>query len=233
MILKLRRNNMFLKILWKEWKENLWKLTFCGSVSAVFTIMLFRIRIIPDVSNCYLISFIQMFVVPIVYSLDIFSGEMTNRTIYLLFKIPVPRWMIFFAKFLVSAFGIILIFLTSSILMEFMAHGREAPEFYLMGVNMLFGAAALLLFAWFCPFGCRGRSEADSLIAMFFIFIAWSIVILWSSLCDVTWAARLNPYSFIQITKVGVSGLIFSQVPLFIAVLIIACYRYVSIRRYL
>ena len=163
---------MFRMILWKEWKENLWKLIFCGSVSAVFTIMLFRIRIIPDISSCFLISFIQMFVVPIVYSLDIFSGEMSNRTIYLLFKIPVPRWMIFFSKYIVSAFGIVLIFFISSILMEVMAQGREAPLYYLFTMNMLFGAAGLLLFTWFCPFGCQSRSEADSLIAMFFIFIA-------------------------------------------------------------
>lgn len=222
-------------ILWKEWKENIWKLLFCGVVSAVFTIMLFRIRIIPDVSNCLVISFIQMFVVPIVYSLDIFSGEMSNRTIYLLFKIPVPRWMIFFSKFLVSAIGIILIFLISSILMEFMAHGREAPVFYLLGMNMLCGVSGLILFTWFCPFGCQSRSEAASLVAMFGVFIGWGIVLLWSSLCEVTWAERFVPYSFImmRITKVGIVGTTFSQLPAFSIVLIIACYRYMSIRRYL
>ena len=50
---------MFGMLLWKEWKENFWKLLFCGAASVVFTIMLFRIRIIPDYSNCILISFIQ------------------------------------------------------------------------------------------------------------------------------------------------------------------------------
>ncbi|MBN1972887.1 MAG: hypothetical protein JW787_04565 [Sedimentisphaerales bacterium] len=226
---------MFRMILWKEWKENLWKLLFCGVVSAVFTIMLFRIRIIPDVSNCLVISFIQMFVVPIVYSLDIFSGEMSNRTIYLLFKIPVPRWMIFFSKFIVSAFGIVVIFLMSSILMEIMAQGREAPILYLSGINMLFGAAALLLFTWFCPFGCQSRSEAGSLAIMFSVFIGWAIVLVWALSCNVAWAARMVPYSFIlaldkdfNLVEGGIT-----QIPLFILALVIACYRYVSIRRYL
>ena len=98
-------------LLWKEGKENLWKLWFCGGASVVFTIMLFRIRIIPDFANCILISFIQMFAVPVIYSLDIFSGEISNRTVHLLFKIPVPRWMLFLSKYVVSATGIILIFL--------------------------------------------------------------------------------------------------------------------------
>jgi ABC-type transport system involved in multi-copper enzyme maturation permease subunit len=226
---------MFQMILWKEWKENLWKLWFCGAVSAVFTIMLFRIRIIPDVSNCFLISFIQMFVVPVVYSLDIFSGEMSSRTIYLLFKIPVPRWMIFFSKYIVSAIGIILIFLISSTLMEVMAQGREAPVFYLLKMNMFFGAAGFVLFTWFCLFGCQSRSEAGSLAIMFSIFAGWAIVLLWSSLCNVTWAERFVPYSFMftRIIKVGIYGTVFSQVPVFAAVLAIACCRYASIRRYL
>ena len=226
---------MFRMILWKEWKENLWKLLFCGSVSAVFTIMLFRIRIIPDSPNCSIISLIQMFIIPIVYSLDIFSGEISNRTIYLLFKVPVPRWMIFFSKFIVSAFGIVVIFLMSSILMEVMAQGRETPILYLAGINLLFGAAALLLFTWFCPFGCQSRSEAGSLAIMFCVFIGWAIVFGWALACNVAWAARMVPYSFLlaldkdfNLVEGGIT-----QIPLFILALVIACYRYVSIRRYL
>ncbi len=83
---------MFRQLLWKEWRENQWKLIFCAAISLVFTVMLFRIRLFPDWANCLAISFIQMFVVPVIYALDIFSGEMSNRTIHLLFKIPVPRW---------------------------------------------------------------------------------------------------------------------------------------------
>lgn len=226
---------MFGMLLWKEWKENLWKLWFCGAASVVFTIMLFRIRIIPDFANCILISFIQMFAVPVIYSLDIFSGEISNRTVHLLFKIPVSRWMLFFSKYLVSAAGIILIFLISSVLMEFMARGREAQVLFLFATNSLCGMAALVLFTWFCAFGCQSRSEADSLVAMFGVFIGWGIVLFWSSVCEVAWAERFVPYSLtlMRITKIGPVLTILSQIPAFAAVLFIACYRYVSIRRYL
>ncbi len=226
---------MFRMLLWKEWKENLWKLWFCGAASIVFTIMLFRIRIIPDFSNCILISFIQMFAVPVIYSLDIFSGEISNRTAPLLFKIPVPRWMLFFSKYLVSAVGIILIFLISGLLMEFMSGGREARMLFLFATNSLYGMAALVLFTWFCAFGCQSRSEAGSLVAMFGVFIGWGIVLLWSNMCEVAWAERFVPYSLIlmRITKVELVGTAFSQILASAAVLGIACYRYVSIRRYL
>jgi ABC-type transport system involved in multi-copper enzyme maturation permease subunit len=226
---------MFRTLLWKEWKENLWKLGFCGAASVVFTAMLFRMRIVPDLVNCVVISFAQMFVVPIVYSLDIFSGEISNRTVHLLFKIPVQRWMIFFSKYLVCAAGIVLTFLASAVLMELMAQGREAQVGYLFKANLLCGMAGLLLFTWFCAFGCQSRSEAASLAIMFAVFAAWGIVLLWSIACEVTWAERFVPYSvtLMRIGKIGPLKAAFSEALALAIVLAIACYRYVSIRRYL
>jgi len=226
---------MFRMILWKEWKENLWKLWFCGAASLVFTAMLFKMRIVPDYANCIAISFVQMFVVPVVFALDIFSGEMSNRTIHLLFKIPVPRWMLFFGKYLVSAVGIVLIFLATGVLMELMTQGREARVLFLLETNLLCGMAGLLLFTWFCAFGCQSRSEAASLAIMFAVFAGWGIVLLWSSVCEVAWAERFVPYSLIlmRITKAGPLQTVFSQALAFAVVLAIACFRYASIRRYL
>jgi ABC-type transport system involved in multi-copper enzyme maturation permease subunit len=226
---------MFRMLLWKEWRENLWKLGFCAGAGIVFTAMLFRMRIVPDFVNCVLISFAQMFVVPIVYSLDIFSGEISNRTIHLLFKIPVRRWMIFFSKYLVGAAGIVLTFLATAVLMEWMTQGREAQPGYLLITNLLCGMAGLLLFTWFCAFGCQSRGETASLAIMFAVFAGWGIVFFWSSVCDVTWAERFAPYSLVIMTigKIGPLKAAFSEALAFAGVLAIACYRYVSIRRYL
>jgi len=226
---------MFRMLLWKEWRENLWKLWFCGAASVAFSAILFRIRIVPDVDICILISFVQMFAVPVIYALDIFSGEMSNRTIHLLFKIPVQRWMIFFSKYIVTVIGILAIFLISGVSMEFMTHGREARVLFLLKTNLLCGMAGLVLFTWFCVFGCQSRSEAGSMAAMFSVFVGWGIVLLWSNLCEVAWAERFVPYSliFMRITRVGPVGTAFSQILASAAVLGIACYRYVSIRRYL
>ena len=224
---------MFGMLFWKEWRENLWKLLFCGAASVVFTIMLFRIRIVPDLSNCMLISLIQMFIVPVVYSLDIFSGEVSNRTIHLLFKIPVKRWMIFFSKYLVSALGMALIFVITGVLMELLAHGRETRVLFLLKTNLLCGTAGLFLFTWFCVFGCQSRSEAGSLGTMFGVFIGWGIAFFWATTCEVTWAVPLAPYSLAGLTGSSHVVAIFLQGLISAAVLAIACHRYVGIRRYL
>ncbi|MHC4927762.1 MAG: ABC transporter permease, partial [Planctomycetota bacterium] len=171
---------MFKQLLWKEWRENLWKLTFGTAVSAAFVLLLFRIRLFPDAANCIAVSFVQMFAIPVIYALDIFSGEMTNRTIHLLFKFPVPRWKIFFAKYLTCILGMTLIFLTTGALMELAGQGREAETGYLIKLNASFAVSALLLFTWFCPFAAQSQTEAGSLAAIFAVFIGWGIIFMWS-----------------------------------------------------
>jgi hypothetical protein len=143
--------------------------------------------------------------------------------------------MIFFSKYLVSAAGIILIFIASGFLMELMTGGREARDLFLLETNLLFGISGLILFTWFCVFGCQSRSEAGSLVAMSAVFIGWGIVLLWTRVCNVTWAERFVPYSFllIEITKLKLIKILFFQILAFALVLAVACYRYVSIRRYL
>ena len=235
---------MFRQLLWKEWRENQWKLIFCAAISLVFSVMLFRIRLFPDWANCLAISFIQMFVVPVIYALDIFSGEMSNRTIHLLFKIPVPRWKIFFSKYLVCILSIISIFLMTSLLMETISQSRETQTGLLLKMNLSFSLTSLLLFTWFCGFGAQSRSEAASLAIIFGIMIGWAIFFFWSAICQVPWAFRLTPYSLINIPEVINSNdgvqiwltpirTIASQLISFALILAVACYRFVKVRRYL
>jgi ABC-type transport system involved in multi-copper enzyme maturation permease subunit len=230
---------MFRQLFWKEWRENLWKLGFCCAVSAAFVVMLFRIRLFPDSANCIVISFVQMLAVPVIFALDIFSGEMSNRTIHLLFKIPVARWKIFFAKYLVCMVQMGLIFLLGGAMMEVMSQGREADVGFLLKLNASFGVTALLLFTWFCPFGAQSRSEAGSLVAMFGVLIGWGILFFWTTICGVGWAGHFVPFlCTVWVWDVRPdwfhSGQLLlslgATVPIVIA---IACWRFVKVRRWL
>jgi ABC-type transport system involved in multi-copper enzyme maturation permease subunit len=240
---------MFRRLFWKEWRENLWKLVFCGTVSLAFAALLFRIRLFPDSQNGIVISFIQMLVVPVVYALDIFSGEMSNRTIHLLFKFPVPRWKIFFSKYLVCILGMSLIFLATGGLMEAMGKGRETEMGFLLKNNLSFAVAGILLFTGFCGFGAQSRSEAGSLVSMFGVMIGWGIIFFWALVCQVSWATRFVPY-FLPLIQVdgsvpgwlsvndpdfwiNVTKFVISQSVGFVLILCIACYRFVKVRRYL
>ena len=230
---------MFRKLLWKEWRENLWKLAFGGAVSTAFVLLLFRIRLFPDVANCIVISSVQMFVIPVIYALDIFSGEMSNRTIHLLFKLPVSRWKIFFSKYIVSIGGIAAIFLASGLLMELISQGREAEAGFFLKLNCSFAASALLLFTWFCAFGAQSRSEAGSLTAMLGVIIGWGIIMVWSAICQYQWAIHFVPYNFIWVhvpEKTFIPNLlrlILSTGLSAAGILGIACYRFVKIREVL
>ena len=233
---------MLKRLLWKEWRENQWKLGFCAGVSLAFTVLLFRLRIFPDLEIAYFISLVQMIVVPVVYALDLFSGEMSNRTIHLLFKIPVPRWKIFFAKYLIATIGIVLTFLVTATAMEVLAWGRETSLGMLFVANAGPGLCALLLVTWFCLFGCQSRSEAGSLVAMFGVMTGWAIVLFWASACGVGWAIPVSPYAVVlalwTLLEPGSAWghwvhLVLLQTLAFAVALPLACYRFVKVRRYL
>ncbi|MFC1760972.1 ABC transporter permease [Planctomycetota bacterium] len=234
---------MFTQLLWKEWRENLWKLSFCLTVSLAFTMLLFRVRLFTDMANCLILSMVLTFAVPVIYALDLFAGEMSNRTIHLLFKIPVPRWQIFFSKMVVTFIGFGLTFVITGLIMEIMAHGRETTVGMLMGVHLWFALCATLLFVWFAVFGCQNRSEATSLVTLAGVLIGWGIVFFWSTICEVGWATHCVPYAFAYAGQIAVTRVEFAwlNVPLLLLVqslslaiaLALACYRYGKIRRYL
>jgi len=181
-------------------------------------------------------SLVQLFIIPVIYALDIFSGEMSNRTIQLLFKIPIERSKIFFSKYLVSILGMAVIFIATSTIMVLLGHGREEPIYYFIRTNLMYGISAILLFTWFTVFGCQSRSEAGSLSVMFAVFIGWGIVLFWADVCNIIWPMYFVPYGMLverlAQTEFIIKVAIFQCLAV-VVVLGIACFRYASIRRYL
>ena len=230
---------MFKRLLWKEWQENLWKLGFCLVTSFAFTALLFRMRLVPDSQNAVLIGLFQLFIVPVIYALDIFSGEISNRTIHLLFKIPTERWKIFLSKYLVATVEIGFVFLFTGVLMEILAHGRETEVGYLLQISLLCGLSAQGLFVWFCVFGCQGRSEAGSLVALVAVMIGWGILFFWAEICGHDEVNYWVPYTFAYKgvdtgSRYHELGQVFgAQTIAWILALVIAGYRFVKVRRYL
>ena len=228
---------MFRRLLWKEWREGFWKVEFGLTVSLAFTVLLFRVRLFPDLGNAALISLVQVFGIPLIFCLDLFAGEMSHGTIHLLFKIPVPRWQVFASKMLMGLFQVVLIFVSTGVVMELMGHGREAGVGMLFRMNALCGLCSVLLFIWFSVFAAQSRSEAGSLAALFAVIIGWAIVWLWSGLCEVSWAYYAVPYVVgqwaLQAKMEGfrLGQLLISQGMLAVLVLSLAGYRYVKIRR--
>ena len=233
---------MLKQLLWKEWREGLWKLGFGLTVSLAFTVLLFRVRLFPDLSNAVIISLVQVLGIPLIISLDLFAGEMSHGTIHLLFKIPVPRWQIFAGKMLMGLLQVALIFICTGVAMELMGHGREAETGMLFRMNGLLGLCSILLMIWFSVFAAQSRSEAGSLAALFGVIVGWSIVWLWAGLCHISWAYHAVPFVVghwairggmisEDVEWFSVGQLLISQGCLSVLALTLAGYRYVKIRR--
>ena len=132
-----------------------------------------------------------------------------------------------------------MIFLVSGLLMEIISQGREAEVGFLLKLNASFGAAAMLLFTWFCPFGAQSRSEAGSLVAMFGVIVGWGIIMLWAGVCEYEWVLHFVPYNYFSIYlpeksfDISLPQLILSTGSAAAGILGIGCYRFVKVRRYL
>ncbi len=228
---------MLKQLLWKEWREGLWKLGFGLTVSLAFTVLMFRVRLFPDLSNAVIISLVQVLGIPLIISLDLFAGEMSHGTIHLLFNIPVPRWQIFAGKMLMGLLQVALIFVCTGVAMELMGRGREVEPGKMFCVNGLFALCSIMLLIWFSVFAAQSRSEAGSLAFLFAVFIGWSIVWLWSSLSEVSWAYHAVPFVYgqwaigQQVDRFHWGQLLLTQGALAVLALAIAGYRYVKIRR--
>ena len=127
---------------------------------------------------------------------------------------------------------------------------------YLIQMAMLFaGIATLFQTVGFGRIGARlpimqGTSFAfvsvlvviaanDGMAAMFGAIVGWGIIMLWSSIYEYAWAMHFVPYNFVTIyipgksVDVSVFRLIVSTGLAAAAILGIACYRFVKVRRVL
>ncbi len=80
---------MFARLLFKEFWENAWKIAACCIIGVSISMLMLRLRMLDDMSTVNVVSFWHVLLLPVIFCADIFSGEMSRRTIYLLFKLPV------------------------------------------------------------------------------------------------------------------------------------------------
>ena len=225
---------MFRLLLWKEWKENLWKLCFCLLAGVMAIVLLYRMRVVPDIVNCWVITLVQMFVITVLYTMDTFAGEFSNGTAQFLVKLPIRLRWVFLCKYIVSAGSIIVIFLAIGCLSELFTLGREQAIGDIFRINLLACLTVLSVFTWHCLFGSRSRSEAVALVVLAAVLAGWAIIAGWALLFELQGVRAIAPYVFISdFFRADAYLVMYLQGPLLITAVLIGAYRYEIIGRYL
>ena len=225
---------MFTSLLLKEFKENGWKIAACCVIGISISMLLLRLRIMEDAASIKLVAIGYVILLPLVFCVDIFSGEMSRRTIYLLFKFPVGRVKMFAAKYLFVLIAMIVICSVTAVLVEFITQARE--QYYLVLASYFVHSliATISIVSWFCAVGCICRNEAVSAVMLLCVYIGWGCVYLFANMYEHPWLMKLGPVSF-NYEAANLTNHIYwiSYLAATVLPVLIAAYRYSRIRRFL
>jgi ABC-type transport system involved in multi-copper enzyme maturation permease subunit len=225
---------MFTSLLLKEFKEKGWKIAACCVIGISISMLLLRLRIMEDLAAIRLVAIGYVFLLPLVFCSDIFSGEMSRRTICLLFKLPVERVKVFAAKYLFVIVAVTIICIVNAVLVEVIARGRQQYYFVLAGLFIHSLIAIVSIVSWFCAIGCICRNEAVSAVMLLCVYIGWGCVYLFANMYDHPWLMRFGPVSFNYETANLTNHIYWiSYLAATVFPVLIAAYRYSRIRRFL
>ena len=223
---------MFARLLFKEFWENAWKIAACCIIGVSISMLMLRLRILDDMSTVKLLAFGHAILLPVIFCTDIFSGEMSRRTIYLLFKLPVNRAYIFFAKFIFIILAAAIICAVNAVAIEIVTQSREQLPWALFGEFMRVLIPIFSIMAWFCVVGCICRNEAVSLVMLLCVYVGWGCVFLFGRMYNHDVLITFSPFAHY---KTGLYSSLYwpNYIAGTLTPIIIASYRYSRIRRFL
>ena len=99
---KSAHKQMIKTILWKEWREQRWKLAFGSVMLLFFTGSLLASRVATDKEVVLVTWFFGGFVLAFYSAIGVFAPEQTNRTTTFLASKPLETWKVFACKWLMG-----------------------------------------------------------------------------------------------------------------------------------
>src|SRR5262245_10336324 len=93
---------MIRALLWKEWKENGWKLLFATALLVGISIISFRSRMLPDQGTMMLVLLIGSELLPLFAAMGIVASEREAKTLGFLTALPIAGSRILRVKLLAA-----------------------------------------------------------------------------------------------------------------------------------
>src|ERR1700722_4488605 len=99
------RGKRMRSLLWKEWREQSWKLGFGCIVLTALAVIGLHARIIDDESMVVMVCFLGVTLLPVLSSTGLVPAERSEGSLESLLALPVKSWRILLAK---TAMGLLL-----------------------------------------------------------------------------------------------------------------------------
>jgi hypothetical protein len=164
------------QLLWKEWREQRWKLGFGSIVLSAIALIGLRARIVPDESIIIGICALGILLLPILSVAGLIPAERGQGTMPGLLALPIAPWKLLAAKTIPGLMLCIVPLLAAAGVSVLVTQGREIPNPVTL---QIYGRAALTeisLFAWMLALTIRSPGEGRGAALAIGVLVCWWIV---------------------------------------------------------
>ena len=164
------------RLLWKEWREQSWKLAFGSILLAALALIGLRTQVTPDSAMMMAVCFLGLSMLPVLASTGLVPAERGEGCLESLLALPVAPWKILLAKTLLGVLLCAVPLLAACAGSLLVAANREVPT---LGILILFGRTILTtlsLFVWMLALTIRLPSETRASLLAVGILIIWLMV---------------------------------------------------------
>lgn len=170
---------MFRAILWKEWREQRWKLAF-GCVLLMGTCAIgLKTRAMHADNLLVLVAMLGVLVLPLLTTIELVASDREERALGFLMALPYPAWRVFWVKAGVTLLNTLLPLL-GAIALWFAVERRQSDfaELRMLPIWSSWIAASLVL--WTAALGMRQPTEARVALVGIVVIVFWlfSIAVL-------------------------------------------------------
>ena len=161
------------RLIWKEWREQRWKIGFGCVVLCAFALIGLRTRAVDDQSILIGTCAMGVLLLPILAAAGLVPAERDEGKMGLLLAMPVAPWKVLAAKTLLGAALCAVPLVAAAAVSVAVARGREVP---IPATLAIFGgsiATALLLFVWMLAFTARSEGEGRAAGLAVGVMVFW------------------------------------------------------------
>lgn len=161
------------RLIWKEWREQRWRIGFGCVVLCAFALIGLRTRAVDDQSILIGTCAIGVLLLPILAAAGLVPAERDEGTLRMLLAMPVRPWKFLAAKTLLGAALCAVPLIAAAVVSIGIARGREVS---ILSTLAIFGgsiATALLLFAWMLAFTARSEGEGRAAALAMGLLVFW------------------------------------------------------------
>lgn len=194
---------MWQALVWKEWREQRWRMGFGVALLATYTIIGLRTRVMPDEQLIAMTILIGGGIFPLMAAMALIAPERAEGTIVRLLTLPVPTWHVLAAKALVGGAVCAAPIIVSALLAALIAGDREMAWSELIEIYATALGLAVSMFTWLTAAGVRQPSEARAGLAAIGMVVVWILIMVLSSLLplpvfegltQVEWVGVFSPF---------------------------------------